>query len=150
MFSRTTCMIKNEKKSFYQIFWANRFIAAMELFPFLINVSWGICFKASSCQCDHLPFISLARALVAQMLRETNWNFFFRSIDKLVPILDDFPYPLKRFKVFPSLRAVSFYTWLGGPRTQSGYFFLFFSLVIHHFWWKNLPVRFLCSMDFKA
>ena len=43
------------------------------------------------------------------MLRETNWNKFFRLIDKLVHILDDFPYPLKRFQVFPSLRAISFY-----------------------------------------
>ena len=45
-----------------------------------------------------------------QMLRETNWDIFFHSIDKLVHILDDFPYPLKTFQVFPSLRAISFYT----------------------------------------
>ena len=36
-----------------------------------------------------------------------NWKRFSRSIDKLVHSLDDFPFPLKSFKVFPSFRAIS-------------------------------------------
>ena len=36
-----------------------------------------------------------------------NWNRFSRLIDKLVHSLDDFPFPLKSFKVFPSSKAIS-------------------------------------------
>ena len=36
-----------------------------------------------------------------------NWNRFSRSIDKLVHSLDDFSFPLKSFKVFPSFKAIS-------------------------------------------
>ena len=35
-----------------------------------------------------------------------NWNRFSRSIDKLVHSLDDLPFALKSFKVFPSFRAI--------------------------------------------
>ena len=66
-----------------------------------MKICWGTCGTYGTYTLVSFPL---------QMLRETNWNIFFRSIDELVHILDDFPYPLKRFQVFPSLRAILFYT----------------------------------------
>ena len=41
------------------------------------------------------------------MLKKTNRDIFFRSIDRLVNSLDDMLFPLKSFKVFPSFSTNS-------------------------------------------
>ena len=70
-----------------------------------------------------------------------NWNRFSRSIDKLVHSLDDFPFPLKSFKVFPSFKAISLriptcyrYRFISDKEAHVHKLdFFFWSLVTYHF-----------------
>ena len=85
MFSRTTCMIANVKKKLDQIFGFNRFIVAIQLFPFLVKLLMRNLFQGHFVS---LHYASLLCIILHEKCTPTYANgrflvFFFCQEEKL-------------------------------------------------------------------